>query len=141
MPSLNLYLDSGLTTQASLPLVFIQDAAATLPPHQRRFYVGSPDATGTSFSAASNPGVDQIVLSIVDSAGGSGQPASAIKLATTAGGLASATGGASLNLGLAIASQPAGAVEVWVQFDDTTAVLGTDTAISLNINELLVTLP
>jgi len=141
MAALNLYVDSALTTLATLPLVFTQDDAGVNPPHQRQFYLGSTDATGTVFEAASSPGLDQIVLSIADAAPGSGQPASAIKLATTSGGLASATGGASLNLGTSINSGVAGAKIVWVQFDDSTGTAATDNNISLAMNTLEVTLP
>jgi hypothetical protein len=60
-----------------------------ITPHQRRFYLGNADG-GYIFQAASDPGVDPITLSVVDAVPASGQPASAIKLATTQAGLAGA---------------------------------------------------
>lgn len=141
MAALNLYLDAALTTPATLPLAFNQDDQGDIPPHQRQFFLGSTDATGTLFQAASDPGIDAIVLSIVDAASGSGQPASSIKLATTQSGLTSATGGASLTLGTDISSGMAGAVEIWVQWDDTTGIAATDSNISIGLNEIAVTLP
>ena len=140
MTTLNLYDDSALTTLATEPLAFTQDVLGTITPHQRRFYLGQP-TTGYRFRAHSDPGVDSIELSIVDAVPASGQPASAIKLATTQGGLASATGGAALDLGASILSGSANAVQIWVQFDDSTATVATDTNISLALNELRVDQP
>jgi hypothetical protein len=120
---------------AETPLHFVQDDAGSTPPHQRVFYLGSND-TGFTFYEQSAPTVGQITLSLEDASPGSGQPASAIKLATTQGGLASATGGAALEIGTSLDAGPENAVAIWVQFDDTTAVLATDTAITLVCNDL-----
>lgn len=141
MAELNLYLDASLTTPATVPLAFQQDDQGDTPAHQRQFFIGSTDETGTVFEAASDPGVDQITLSITDAASGSGQPASSIKLALTQVGLASATGGAALNLGTSIESGIAGAVEIWVQWDDSTETAATDTSLSIGLNEIAITLP
>jgi hypothetical protein len=135
MPSVDLYIDSALTTLAAMPLTFAQDTAGATPPHQRVFYFVSKD-TGLTFYAQSAPTVDLITISIEDASPGSGQPASAIKLATTQGGLASATGGAALEIGASFDSGVENAVTIWVQFDDTTATAATDTAISLICSDL-----
>jgi len=140
MTTLNLYDDAGLTTPATVPLPFTQDKLGTVSPHQRRFYLGQPTA-GYRFRANSDPGVDSIELSIVDAVPASGQPASAIKLAATQAGLASATGGAALDLGATLLSGSVNAVQVWVQFDDSTATVATDTNLSLALNELIVDQP
>ncbi len=137
MPNLNLFTDSGLTTAATLPLAFAQDTLGVVTPHQRQFWLGSNDVS-LKFRALSNPGVDQVQLQIVDTGSGTGQPASAIKLALTQGGLASATGGAALNLGVQVLSGVANALSVWVQFDDATAIVATDTAMKLQTNLLEV---
>lgn len=140
MTTLYLYDDAGLTTLATLPLAFTQDDLGVITPHQRRFYLGNADA-GYIFQAASDPGVDPITLSVVDTVPASGQPASAIKLATTQAGLASATGGADLELAATILSGSVNAVQIWVQFDDATATatVATDTDISLALSTLTVT--
>ncbi len=138
MTTLYLYDDAGLTTLATLPLAFTQDDLGVITPHQRRFYLGNADA-GYIFQAASDPGVDPITLSVVDTVPASGQPASAIKLATTQAGLASATGGADLELAATILSGSVNAVQIWVQFDAATATVATDTDISLALSTLTVT--
>lgn len=138
MTTLYLYDDAGLTTLATLPLAFTQDDLGVITPHQRRFYLGN-SAAGYIFQAASDPGVDPITLSVVDAVPASGQPASAIKLATTQAGLASATGGADLELAATLLSGSVNAVQIWVQFDDATATVATDNNISLALSTLTVT--
>lgn len=138
MTTLYLYDDAGLTTLATLPLAFTQDDLGVIPAHERRFYLGNADA-GYIFQAASDPGVDPITLSVVDAVPASGQPASAIKLATTQAGLAGAVGGADLELAATILSGAVNAVQIWVQFDDATAAVATDTDISLALSTLTVT--
>ncbi len=138
MTTLYLYDDAGLTTLATLPLAFTQDDLGVITPHQRRFYLGNADE-GYAYQAASDPGVDPITLSVVDAVPASGQPASAIKLATTQAGLATAVGGADLELAATILSGAVNAVQIWVQFDDATATIATDTDISLTLSTLTVT--
>lgn len=140
MTTLNLYDDAALTTLATEPLAFVQDTLGAISPHQRRFYLGQPTA-GYRFQADSDPGVDAIELSIVDAVPASGQPATAIKLATTQAGLTGAVAGAALDLGATLLSGSANAVAIWVQFDDSTATVATDTDISLALNTLVVDQP
>ncbi len=135
MPALNLFTDLLLIDPAATPLALAQDTDGIMPPHQRQFWIGSTDAS-IRFRALSNPGIDQVQLQIVDSASGSGQPASAIKLATTQAGLATAIGGATLDLGVEILSGVANALPVWVQFTDATGVVATDLALKLQTNAL-----
>lgn len=135
MATLNLFTDAGLTTAAVTPLSFQQDTAGLLAPHVRHFYLGSNDPA-IKFEALSDPGVDQVELQIIDTASGSGQPASAIKLALTEGGLATAVGGATLDLGTQVQSGAANAISIWVEFNDSTAVVATDTSIKLQTNAL-----
>jgi len=137
-PTLLPYLDPAGTTPATLPLAFSQDDAGLLPPHQRRFYVMWPASGAWKFQANSDPGVDPITLSVVDSAPGSGQPASALKLALTQSGLATAVGGDPLDLGTEILFGAVNGVQVWVEFDDNTGVLANDASLSLALNTLTV---
>lgn len=138
MADLNLYLDAALTTLATIPLVFQQDDQGVADPHQRQFFIGSTD-TGALFEALSDPGVDQIVLSITDAAPGSGQEAASLKLASTLAGLATAVAGDPLNLGTVINAGAAGAKEVWIEWNDTTGVQATDLNLSIGLNALKVT--
>jgi hypothetical protein len=129
------YADSGLTTPVSSEQL-VQAADGSLSPAQVEVFFGSTVA-GRQARAASNPGTDQIILSVNDSNPGGGEPASAIKLALTQGGLAGATGGAPLNLGTQILSGSGNAVPVWIQFTDSTAVVQSDSTISLQLNSVV----
>lgn len=95
------------------------------------FMVGDPDEDMV-LEANSDPGIDPITVSIVDSAPGGGVEASHIKLALSEAGLASATAGASLSLGASIDSGAANAVKVWVQWANSTGGVPS-TQISLSI--------
>lgn len=137
MPSFDFYLDSTLTQKVTAlnPLAAAQDALGTLPPVDRQVWLGSTD-TGLKARANSNPGVDMITVSVVDTASGSGEPATAVKLATSQGGLAGATPGASLTLGVQVNSGSANAVSFWVRLDDAVAVVGSYTDLKLQANQL-----
>lgn len=139
MSLFNFYLDSALTSQVSSgnPIAAAQDALNTLPPVDAQIWFGS---TGSSLKARadSNPGVDAISVSIVDSASGSGEPATAIKLATSQGGLASATAGASLSIGTQVLSGSGNAVSFWARIDDATATVGSYTDLKLQTNLLRI---
>lgn len=128
------YLDPALTTLFTGKLAFAQDVDAPAPA-DRVLYLGNP-AAGKTLYAASNPGVDSILVSIVDAATGSGLPASAVKLASTAGGLAGATAGAALNLGTSIAGGAAGARAVHVRVSYT-AAQGSFADLSLQTNQVI----
>ncbi len=170
--ALKFYSDAGLTLLISTLSVTHLTTGAT-DPIDRSLYI-APNVAGKRYQAASNPGVDQIVLSIKNntplranstayavndvvrfgngyryictvagtSAASPPSPSTTIgatftdgtvtwqvqrkvheasecKLATTSGGLAGATAGASLNLGTQIDS--GSSVNVWVRLDDATA--------------------
>lgn len=133
----HVYLDAGLTDQ-------FDDAADTLDAFALNgesgdgvFYVGIPDAAASptrKIQDATNPGVDNIVVSIADSAPGSGVEASHIKLALTSAGLDSAVAGDPLNLGATIQSKPANAVPVHYRWTNSTGS-GTSTEISLSVSD------
>jgi len=93
---------------------------------------------GKTYKAASNPGVDSIIVSFTDPAGG--LSASDIKLATTQGGLAAAAAGGTLDLGpqIVIAADNTGHPEIWVQITDTIGA-GTHAGLSLSVVNLLAT--
>lgn len=79
-----------------------------------------------------------ILLSIADSATG-GHAASAVKLATTSGGLSTASGGAALNLGAAILGGTANAEEIWCQVVDAVKDGTKSTELSLSLSSCLQT--
>ena len=113
--ALAFYADAGLTTPKAR-LVATQATDGAAPPVDTVVYVGAP-AAGKKFQAASDPGVDTILLSNADAAGAPQVPATALRLALSSGGLASATPGAALALGTQILSGPANAVAVHVRID------------------------
>ncbi len=127
------FSDAALTTPISSALVFNQVAGASVPDDKVVYYGGT---TGYQVKAKSNPGVDQITISVVDANSGTGSPAADVKLALTAGGLPGATGGAALNLGTTINGGAANAVAVHIRVTDSTAVTGINTDLSLTTNAL-----
>lgn len=133
--SLIFYSDAALTVPITPPLNAPQADDGSTGPLDFVLYLGSATA-GKKFQAASNPGIDDIVLSVVDSAPGTGHPASEVKLAATLGGLDVATGGAPLDLGPQILSGAANAVPVFVRINDTTGVVATSTELSLQTNNV-----
>jgi len=112
--SIGFFTDSGLSQPATrLNAMAAADGTGS---SDHRFYLGGTDAT-REHVAASDPGVDAIEVSISDGAGGTSLPPSALRLATTQGGLASATPGAPLAVGTSIAGGSAHAVSVWIRVD------------------------
>lgn len=130
--TLNFYADAALE-QPLASLTCEQDTDNLLPPVTTRIWVGST-AAGRQFQAASDPGVDQLTLSLVDANAGTGQPATAYKLALTEAGLAAAVAGAALDLGTTLLSGAANAVAVWIRGDDQVGVVGNYLDISLKFN-------
>ncbi len=114
----HVYHDPGLTDQ-------FDDTTDTLPAGALQgadgdgvFYVGTPNAAN-QIQAESDPGVDPIVVSIADSAPGSGVEVTDIKLASSQSGLGSAIAGNPLSIGATIAGGIPGAVPVWYRWNNT----------------------
>lgn len=135
MATFKFYTNSNLTTEFTGYVTATQNVDGSTGMQKFQYWLGSV-AAGKTLQAESDPGIDQITLSITDSAPGTGHPASDIKLALTEGGLTSATGGAPLNLGTAITSGVANAVTFWVGITDSTAVTGTSTELAIQTNLL-----
>lgn len=125
--SIGFFLDSGLAQPAAR--LSATAAADGLGWSDHCFYLGGTDAS-RKHVAASDPGVDPIEASIADSAGGTSLLPSALRLATTQGGLATATSGAPLAVGTSITGGSAHAVAVWVRVD----IPATDPAIYDNLS-------
>lgn len=132
--SFGFYTDAALTTPLSASLLFVQDVDAPAA-QDKVIYFGSP-AVGKIIKAASNPGVDPIVVSVADAASGSGSPATDVKLALSAGGLSSAVGGAPLSLDVSVLSGTGGAKAIHVRVLDSTGVMANNTDLSLTTGTL-----
>lgn len=123
------YSDAGLTA----PLTradFVR--GTTSAPVDKIVYFGSP-ATGQKLQDATSPGVAALQVSVADAASGSGVDAANIKLALTAGGLATATGGAALSIGTTLLSGAANAVAVYVRLTSALTTAGNYDDVSLRV--------
>lgn len=120
--SFGFFSDPALTTPINARLQFIQDAISPQPA-DKVIYFGSR-LSGRVCKAAGNPGVDPVVLSVVDAASGAGSPAGDVRLALSSDALATAVGGAPLNLPAVIYGGQNGAVAVHVRVIDSTGVSG-----------------
>lgn len=99
-----LYNDSALTDEFSGTLTLVHRTDLSDNPQDFQLFYGNIDEDPGDNQIlekveATNPGVNFITLSIVDSAVGSGHEAAEITLAKTSGALATNTAGASLDLG------------------------------------------
>lgn len=112
--SIGFFLDAGLAQPAARLSATAASDGAGFSEHV--FYLGGTDAT-RKHVAASAPGSDPIQVSIADSEGGTSLLPTALRLATTQGGLATATPGAPLSVGASILGGSAHAVAVWVRVD------------------------
>lgn len=135
--SLKFYHDSALTSEitALAPLTATQETTGALPPVDKTIYLGSTVA-GNKFQTNVNPGVDAIVVSVIDAAAGSGAPATEFKLALTSGGLASAVAGAALTLSTTINSGVANAVPIFTRRTSAITVAGSYTDVRLDTQTL-----
>lgn len=129
--------DSSLTQEITAldPLTATQETSGALGPVDKTVYLGSV-ASGNKAEASSDPGVDPIVVSVVDTASGSGAPASEIKLALSSGGLSTAVAGAALTLATEILSGVGNAVPIYVRRASALTVPGAYTDIQLQTNNL-----
>jgi hypothetical protein len=135
MSTFKIYNNSNLTTEFTGFITANQNVDGSTGMQKFQKWIGST-ASGRTLQAESNPGVDQIVLSVTDAAAGSGHPVSDISLALTSVGLDSATPGASLNLGTSILSGVVNAKEIWIGVEDSTGVVGTSTELTVTTNLL-----
>lgn len=138
--SFKFYHDAALTQEITAlnPLTATQDTAGVLGPVDKTVYLGSV-LTGNKVQDDANPGVDPIVVSIIDADALTGAPASEFKLALSAGGLDTAVAGAALTLSTSITSGVANAVPIYTRRDSALTVAGSYTDISLATQTLLET--
>lgn len=129
MASFGFFTDAGLTTPLSGTLDFAQAIDGSTGPQQAILYFGSA-AAGRVLRAAANPGVDPIMINIVDAASGTGSPAADVRLALDPT-FAGRAGGDPLSLGVQVSSGAPAAVPVYVEVLDSTGVIGINTDLSL----------
>lgn len=126
MSTFGLFSDAGLT----VPVATLRHYSTQ---GDRLFYFGSP-AAGKKLEDSASPGVADVLLSINDSAIGTGFAATSVKLASTSGGLSTAVAGDPLVLGTTVLSGVANALPVHMRFDTTGGTVGdtyTDVALRL----------
>ena len=132
------YLDSNLTSPLESDLLSSQKSDGSSDPNDFQLFLGSPDS-GYQLREETNPGVNNIVLSVVDDAPATGHTAAEIKLATTQGGLDSAVGGDPLTVGLQVLGGVVNAYEFWIRVDDATLTKGFSNELSVVINSVIGT--
>lgn len=134
MASFGFFSDPGLTTPFAGSLDFAQSSDGSTGAVVKTLYFGSA-ASGRVVRAASNPGVDSIVLSIVDSTPAGGSPASDVTIGFEET-FFSRLPGLPLSLGTVINSGVGNAVPIFVRVQDSTGVLGINTDVSLAMTTL-----
>ncbi len=137
MPVFNFYTDTALTSLAPSPFQISHNSDLSDNPQDFQFFYGSLVAD-VKAEANSNPGVDNIVISVDDSDPGNNHEDTEIKLATTQGGLAAATPGASLTVGTEVLSGDANDFELWVRVTNAVTTVSTITELSIATNTVKV---
>ncbi len=132
MNTWGLYSSLSPLTALSGSIAFTTNTNGTLPDDAVVYLLS--ESTGLVGEADSDPGVDDILVSIADTGTGSGAEAENFKLASTSGGLNSATPGADLNLGNTLTSGTGNAVEIHIRC--LSAVAGVHTDCSLTISDI-----
>lgn len=133
MPSFAFYSDPGLTTLVGSVADFAQSVDGSTGAVVRAVYYGST-SVGRTLRAASDPGVDPIVVSVVDSTPLAGSPVADVTLALESTFVGRAAG-APLSLGTQILGGVANAVPIYIRVLDTTETLGLNTDLSLAMVE------
>ncbi len=100
------------------------------------YYLGAADVDRTWF-AASDPGVDDIVVSVVDSASGTALLPNTLRLALAAEDLDTATPGAALAIGTAVDPGSGSAVAIHIRVDSAAIAAGLYENLSLATNPLI----
>jgi len=131
------FFDSALTqpVDADNPITFTFAGADS---GDIQLWFGSLTSS-VKVQATSTPGTDPITITPTDSNSGSGEPNTAIKLATSQGALTAATAGASLAIGTTINSSTGSAFPFWLRITNALTTVGVYTDLSLVTNDLTET--
>lgn len=129
------YTDAALTSPQVGNLIAAQksDGSTGMVPFQ--LWLGDDDPAW-KYQTDINPGTDDIQIDVVDSALGTGNPATDVKIAVDQPGLDGATPGAPLIIGPQIVGGSVNAQQVWIGVEDSTSVVGTSTELSCRTNDL-----
>ena len=127
--------DSGLSVPfAGITAMQASDGSSAAV--DRQVWLGVTD-TDRAYYAASDPGTDDIVVSIIDAASGASLLPSSLRLAFDAGGLDTATPGAALAIGNYVGPGSAEAVSFMIRIDTAAFASGVYDNLSLTTNPLI----
>lgn len=129
------YTDSALTTELGATLQVSHNSDFSDNPQDFQLFLGSVGSS-LKIEANSNPGVDNITISVADTTPGSGHETTEIKLATTQGGLAAAVAGDPLTVGTVVNSGNTNDFEFWVRVTNAVSTPGVSTELSITTNTL-----
>ena len=134
---LGFFRDAALTQRINSlgALLAPQKGDHSLPPVDTKIYLGATTG-GYKYEAASDPGVDPIVLTPVDLTG-TGEVVGCLKLATTQGGLDAAVAGAALSIGTQILTGVGNATSFWVRQTGTLTTTGYYANVVVDTNNLV----
>lgn len=130
-----LYTDTGLTSELGATLQVSHNSDFSDNPQDFQLFLGSTTA-GLKIEANSNPGIDNITISVADTTPGGGHEATEIKLATTQLLLDSAVAGDPLTVGTSVLSEAANDFEFWVRVTNAVSTPGLSTELSITTNTL-----
>lgn len=133
----HIFIDAALLTKFDDAVHTLDAEAVQGADGDGWFWVGIADADNSparKLQAASDPGVDPLVVSIVDASPGGGVEAAHIKLALTQVDLGSAVAGDPVNLPATIQGGAVNAVKVWFRWANSVGG-STYTEISLSLVE------
>ena len=127
------YHDVSLTQpiNSGAPLTATQDTANLLAAVDKTIYLGSTEA-GKKLQTAVSPGVNPVVVSIVDADAGSGAPATEFRLSLSAI-TGAETPGASLNLSHTLTSGVGNAIPIYTRRDSVLTTAGAYTDVSIQV--------
>lgn len=132
------YADFGMTQPLS-SLNFSRASDGSSAPEDKVFYIGTK-SDNKDLYAASNPGVDSILLSIVDADGSAGLTPAMCKLAIMQEELDNAIAGAPCDLGTMGTPNGAGAYacwEIWVRITTPLLAEGSYTDLTFQTNDVI----
>jgi len=140
--TLKLYDDAAGTSEVGASLVITHETDLSDNPQDFQLWYAEVDEdTGDNgiftYEASSNPGVDQISISIGDTAPGSGHEAAEITLGLTAGDLATNTAGASLDIGTSFLSGASNAETFYMRVENAVTTVSNSLELSVARNALL----
>lgn len=127
--------DAGCTSPLFASLTLVDGTGSA----DRVVYLGTADLAAGTLRAASSPGLDPILVSVVDDGPGTGIAASAVQLALSPAGLSSAIPGAALNVGTEVL--PGAEVPIYIRVTQGSLAEGIYTDLRLQTVPCVEILP